>query len=267
MKTPSRPKAKPRQNHGPTPRPTVVLPVDTSPPTPATSQWETWSARPSTGGPRRPSPPHRRNDALLGWGRQRQGSDHRPRQITALGRRRLLHYEVHCWTHGSIPDHAFAIDTPVKIPPPPATENLLRHLTRIHALTRGRHPFDTRDMGNSNSSISSLLTPYRSGSFQPQPALTGMRAGLGGIVAAGHLEGVKIGGDVETLGQPQELAVLMKSWVGSREGFVVHRQVNAMSQVCLQHLFLRGLASFSTKHGRWPCMLSGSSRRVRFRCR
>jgi hypothetical protein len=82
-----------------------------------------------------------------------------PVGLRALGHFRLFRYEVRAWLDGTLPDRRYAVESPVTIPLTSGTaRDLLENLARVPSLTWGRRVPPGRDMWNSNSLISWLLT-------------------------------------------------------------------------------------------------------------
>ncbi len=76
-----------------------------------------------------------------------------------LARFRIFRYEVRCWSGGSIPDAAAAVDSPVRVIAD--AERARRLLDATHSVPTavwGRHELARGDMWNSNSVTSWLLT-------------------------------------------------------------------------------------------------------------
>lgn len=76
-----------------------------------------------------------------------------------LGFARMFRYEVRCWRDGELPDAGEAVGGPHLVSGDPYTGRLLLGLTpSVPANTWGRRVPEARDMWNSNSVISWLLT-------------------------------------------------------------------------------------------------------------
>jgi len=77
----------------------------------------------------------------------------------SLGFTRVFRYEVRCWRDGELPDAGEAVGGAQLVNGDPYTGRLLLSLTpSVPAFTWGRQIPDARDMWNSNSVISWLLT-------------------------------------------------------------------------------------------------------------
>jgi hypothetical protein len=75
-----------------------------------------------------------------------------------LGRLRWFRYEVRCWSGGSIPDAAAAVDGPVELTPDRAiVGRALDLVPSFPTRVWGRDELATGDMWNSNSLVSWLL--------------------------------------------------------------------------------------------------------------
>ncbi len=103
-----------------------------------------------------------------------------------LGRSRLFRYEVRCWTGGSIPDVAAAVDGPVSIST--RSDTARRVVARVPAfptLVWGRDELGTGDMWNSNSLVSWLLVEAGIDPSDVRPPRGGRAPGWdAGVVAA-----------------------------------------------------------------------------------
>jgi hypothetical protein len=74
------------------------------------------------------------------------------------GHYRLFHYEIRCWTGGTIPDLAAAIDSPRHVSRDPVrAQRVLDLVDRFPTATWGRDEQRTGEMWNSNSLTAWLL--------------------------------------------------------------------------------------------------------------
>jgi hypothetical protein len=79
--------------------------------------------------------------------------------MRALGRFRLVRYEVRCWRDGVIPDLDQSVASPVRITDDARiASRILTELPRIPTPVWGRDAADTGEMWNSNSVIAWVLT-------------------------------------------------------------------------------------------------------------
>jgi hypothetical protein len=77
---------------------------------------------------------------------------------TLLSSLRIFRYEVRCWRDGTIPDAAFAVDSPVRVLD--GVEGAMSVVDLVHRVPTpvwGRHELARGDMWNSNSVTSWLL--------------------------------------------------------------------------------------------------------------
>jgi hypothetical protein len=82
-----------------------------------------------------------------------------PVGMRALGRFRLVRYEVRCWRNGVIPDLDAAVDSPVRVTDDArVASRILTELPRIPTPVWGRDAADTGEMWNSTSVIAWVLT-------------------------------------------------------------------------------------------------------------
>jgi len=82
-----------------------------------------------------------------------------PVGMKALGRFRVFRYEVRRWLNGDIPDLPFAVASPVAITRDPAEiSSVLDLLPRVPTPVWGRDELHTREMWNSNSVVSWVLS-------------------------------------------------------------------------------------------------------------
>jgi hypothetical protein len=72
---------------------------------------------------------------------------------------RVFRYEVRCWQRGDLPDAGEAVGGPRQLSDDPKTARRLLLLTEsVPTFTWGRDPMNSKDMWNSNSVISWLIT-------------------------------------------------------------------------------------------------------------
>ena len=82
-----------------------------------------------------------------------------PVGFRAAGRLRVFRYEVRCWRDGTIPDLAFAVDSPVRLTEDAETATrIVEVLPGIPTPVWGRDEARTGEMWNSNSVIAWALT-------------------------------------------------------------------------------------------------------------
>lgn len=82
-----------------------------------------------------------------------------PVGMRALGRFRVVRYEVRCWRDGVIPDLEAAVDSPVRVSDDARiASRVLTVLPGIPTPVWGRDAADTGEMWNSNSVIAWVLT-------------------------------------------------------------------------------------------------------------
>ncbi len=106
-----------------------------------------------------------------------------------LGASRFFRYEVRCWPGGTIPDTAWAVEPPMRLPLSPADAcALLTRVAQVPRLVWGRDAFGIGDMWNSNSLISWLLQTSGIDANALTPPGDGSAPGWrSGVVAAGRL--------------------------------------------------------------------------------
>ncbi len=104
-----------------------------------------------------------------------------------LGASRFFRYEIRCWRDGVIPDAAWAVEPPTRLPlSPTEARALLARVAEAPRLVWGRDVFGIGDMWNSNSLISWLLqtSGIDAGALSPpgEGSAPGWRSG---VLAAG----------------------------------------------------------------------------------
>jgi hypothetical protein len=110
----------------------------------------------------------------------------------ALGRSRLLRYEVRCWRDGVLPDRGWAVGPPLVLLVGGDRAGRVRHaVSRVPRFTWGADPFGVGDPWTSNSIVSWLLAGagVDAGALAPPDggAAPGWRSG---ILAANEREPV-----------------------------------------------------------------------------
>lgn len=104
-----------------------------------------------------------------------------------LGHLRAFRYEVRCWAGGSVPDVAWAVDSPVHLGGDPARAAAALEVVReVPVLTWGRDELGAGEMWNSNSAVAWVLA--RSG--HDADAIAPPRGGR----APGWAAGVRLAG-------------------------------------------------------------------------
>ncbi|MGF1598409.1 MAG: hypothetical protein ACFCVK_16005 [Acidimicrobiales bacterium] len=82
-----------------------------------------------------------------------------PVGLRVAGRLRVFRYEIRCWRDGTIPDVAFAVDSPVDVSADPdVATRVIAELPGVPTPVWGRDEAGTGDMWNSNSIMSWVLT-------------------------------------------------------------------------------------------------------------
>lgn len=82
-----------------------------------------------------------------------------PVGLRPAGRLRVFRYEVRCWRDGTIPDIAFAVDSPVTLSAEADDAvRIIDELPGVPTLVWGRTAPGTADMWNSNSVVAWVLT-------------------------------------------------------------------------------------------------------------
>ncbi len=103
---------------------------------------------------------------------------------TPAGRIRAFRYELRCWQGGSIPDAAWAVDSPRRISDDPAAaQTILDRVQQVPMAVWGRDEMGLGEMWTSNSVISWLVVmagiPIGQAGPPPGGAAPGWDAGVG----------------------------------------------------------------------------------------
>ncbi len=100
---------------------------------------------------------------------------------------RTFRYEVRCWAGGTIPDLAYAVESPLRLTDDPIlVERVLQVLPDVPTPTWGRDELDTGDMWNSNSVVSWALTQVGLDGSAGTPPLKGRAPGWSAGVEVAH---------------------------------------------------------------------------------